>query len=799
MIDPLWRARGFVGACSWAGALLATAGAILASAPAAQAGIVPSGFHDQVAFSGLTEPTTISFAPDGRMFVAEKSGLIKVFDGVGDTTPTTVADLRTDVYNYWDRGLLGMALDPQFPSRPYLYVLYTRDALPGGNSPYWGSPGATSDTCPDPPGANSDGCVVTGRLARLTLSGDVMTAQTNLITDWCQQFPTHSIGDLAFGPDGSLYVSGGDGASYGYVDWGQSGSPANPCGDPPGGTSLTPPTAEGGALRSQDARTTTDPTGLDGALLRVDPDTGQGRPGNPFAASGDLNQRRITAFGFRNPFRFTVRPGTGEIWAGDVGWQKKEEINRVINPADSTVDNFGWPCYEGAQRQPGYEGAGLNLCAGLYADGSALGPYYSYDHTDPVVAGESCNKSYGSSITGLAFDQGSVFPSSYQGALFFADYSRNCLWAMLPGASGLPDPANIVTFDAGAPGPVDLKFGPDGYLYYPDLNDGEIHRITYTAGNQAPTAVAQADPAYGPTPLTVQLDASGSTDPDGDTPLTYAWDLDGDGQFDDSFVASPTQTYSTAGDYHPSVRVTDTHGQSSTAAVDVQPGNTPPSAQIDTPSPGDLWKVGDQIAFTGSANDNEQSLPDSAYRWNIVLNHCPSACHQHPLQQFDGVTSGSFFAPDHEYPSSLTIRFTVTDGGGLTGTDSITIDPHTVQLTLRTVPDGLQLGLDEGVGASPQAETVIQDSEHTVSAPALQQMAGNSYLFKSWSDGGSATHTIAASHTAVLTATYGSDAGAPALSTSPVLEAPKKKSAKCRKHRKKSAAAAKAKCRKKGH
>ena len=108
----------------------------------AHAGTVPAGFQDTIAISGLTEPTNFAFASDGRVFVAEKSGMIKEFDSLSDNTPTIVADLRTDVYNYWDRGLLGMALDPQFPTgRPYLYVLYTRDALPGGNSPQWGTAG----------------------------------------------------------------------------------------------------------------------------------------------------------------------------------------------------------------------------------------------------------------------------------------------------------------------------------------------------------------------------------------------------------------------------------------------------------------------------------------------------------------------------------------------------------------------------------------------------------------------------------------------------------------------------------
>ena len=96
--------------------------------PAAQAQPLQTGFTESVVFSGMTEPTDVAFAPDGRVFISEKSGLIKVFSSLNATTPTIAADLRTQVYNFWDRGLLSIALDPQFPIRPYLYALYTYDA-----------------------------------------------------------------------------------------------------------------------------------------------------------------------------------------------------------------------------------------------------------------------------------------------------------------------------------------------------------------------------------------------------------------------------------------------------------------------------------------------------------------------------------------------------------------------------------------------------------------------------------------------------------------------------------------------
>lgn len=734
--------------------VVAIAGCLAWGASPAAAGTVPSGFEDTVAISGLTNPTNLAFAPDGRVFVAEKSGVIKEFDGLDDDTPTTVADLRTDVYNFWDRGLLGMALDPQFPTRPYLYVLYTRDALPGGSSPHWGAPGVEGDPCPDPPGATDDGCVVTGRLARLTIAGDTATAQTNLITDWCQQYPSHSMGDLAFGPDGKLYVSGGDGASFDFADWGQDGNPVNPCGDAPGnnpGTVLTPPTAEGGALRSQDARTTSDPTGLDGSIARVDPDTGAGLADNPFASSSDANQRRIVAFGLRNPFRIAVRPGTNELWIGDVGWGSWEEIDRLAAPTDSTADNFGWPCFEGPDGQGGYASANLNLCESIYDPDIQVPPYFAYDHDKVVVDGEGC-PSGGSSISGMAFYPNGPYPDAYDGALFFADYTRRCIWAMLPGTDGLPDPSKIQTFDTDASSPVKLVVGPNGDLFYANL-DGTIQEISFSPGNSPPLAVATASPANGAAPLDVQFDASGSSDPDGDT-LSYAWDLDGDGEFDDSTAVNPSFTYSTPGTYEVSVQVSDPDGASDTAEVQVQAGNTAPDAHIELPTADEKWAAGDPVAFAGDATDATDALPDSAFHWQVILNHCPSNCHQHFLQTFDGVRSGSFPAPDHDYPSSLTIELTVTDSGGLSDTDSVTINPQTAQLILQSAPSGVELAFDQSVGMTPFTETVIVGSHHSVSAPPQTSDTAGSFQFDSWSDEGAMAHNIEVSHDTDLTANY---------------------------------------------
>ena len=554
-----------------------------------------------------------------------------------------------------------------------------------------------------------------------------MGSEQVLVEDWCQQYPSHSIGSLAFGADGALYVSGGDGASFNFVDYGQDGAPVNPCGDPPGGVGgMSPPTAEGGALRSQDVRTTGDPTGLNGAILRVDPATGAGLPDNPMASSSDANARRIVGYGLRNPFRITTRPGTNEVWIGDVGWNEWEEIDRLVSPTAAPVDNFGWPCYEGDGRQGGYDAANLSICENLYAEGTAavVAPYFRYHHNELVVPNDVCPKG-GSSVAGtsFAFSSGGSYPAEYRGALFFADYTRRCIWAIPTGANGLPDISKRRTFVGGAAQPVDLQIGPGGDLFYVDLG-GTIRRIRYFNQNQPPIAVAAANPTSGAAPLTVAFDGTASNDPDGDA-LTYAWDLDGDGAFDDATAATASFTYTQPGTYTATLRVTDPSGATGTSSVTISAGNTPPTAVIDTPTAGTTWKVGDVINFSGHATDAQSgTLGASALTWSLVLQHCPSTCHEHPLQTFSGTASGSFVAPDHEYPSHLELRLTATDPGGLSTTTSVQLDPRTVDLTFGSSPAGLTLAVGSTSQPTPFTRTAILGSTLSVSAPSPQASGG---------------------------------------------------------------------------
>lgn len=762
-------------------AVLAVALALLAVVPpdGADASVVPQGFRESVVLGGLAQPTSVEFAADGRVFVAEKSGLIKVFSSLSDTTPTTFADLRTKVHNWADRGMLGMALDPDFPTRPYVYALYTYNKEPGNPTvPRW------PDGCPSPPGGYQDGCVGTGRLSRLQAAGNTMTgAEDVLIEGWCQQFSTHSVGSLAFGPDRTLYVSGGEGAGFREADYGQFGgssgspTPKNPCGDPPAGVggTQTPPTAEGGALRSQDLRTGGDPVELSGSILRVDPDTGDALPDNPLHADADPNARRIVAHGLRNPFRITTRPGTNEVWVGDVGSGKFEEVNRLANPTGA-VPNFGWPCYEGAIRNGTYDNKNLNICENLYAAaGTVTAPHYAYSHgtqaaaTDPVGLCESTSgtANAGSSISGVTFYGGGAYPDKYDGALFFADYARGCIWAMFEGTDGQPDPASRTVIANGVT-PVELQIGPDGDLFYADIATGTVRRLEYFGGNQPPTARATATPDSGPLPLTVSFDGTASDDPEGG-PLSYAWDLDGDGTYDDSGAAKPTFTYETAAEYAVRLRVTD--GEGATDVLDeplvVSPGNSPPTVKIASPLSTLKFKVGQRISFSGSATDPEEGpLPAAALSWNLVIHHCTSGgnCHEHADETFPGVASGSFVAPDHGYPFYLELRLTATDSGGRKGATSVRLNPQTVRLTFASNPTGLRLLVGAGSGTTTFSRTFVVGSKVTLEAPTPQNLNGSSYAFASWSDGGAQRHVTTVPATArTYTATYRRTGTAPVV------------------------------------
>ena len=740
----------------------------VASARAGEGPELPAGFRDKAVLLGLDEPTNLAFAPDGKVFVTEKGGTIQVFDSIDDPEPTLFADLNVNVMNNYDRGLLGIAIDPNGPADPdYVYVNYAYDRELNSTepAPKWGV-GNAYDDCPDPPdgpGETDGGCEVSGRVSRLPIGADGLWTgdEDQLVWDWCMQFPSHATGSLVFGPDGMLYASAGEGASYDYEDYGQvrkgNQGIVNPCNDPE---------REGGSLRAQDRRTSGDPvgdpTGLSGTVIRIDPATGDAAPGNPLIASGqDENERRIIADGMRNPFRFTFEPKTGDLYLGDVGSYFYEEINKIptINGtvgAFGKPRNFGWPCYEGPKKNPGWVVLGNNapICQDLYADKSTTKPFFSYARYGQVApSGSGCDVG-SSAVSGLAFATAPGYPKKYRDALAFADYARGCIWVFGKLANGSPDPSKVSTLVEGAASPVNLVTGPDGDLYYVELgvNDlgyptsgaGAIHRIHHYDGNSPPVVDLQADQTYGELPLTVHLDASGSVDPEGDE-LTYAWDLDGDGGFGDTEITgdSGDRIFTSPRNYTVGVRVTDSHGEYDQATIDIYANNFPPELDVASPTENQKWRVGKEIHLEASATDPEDGVvPDYRIAWRLAIQHCPSICHTHPTNQWISEPVVDFNAPDHEYPSYLLLTASATDDRGLTATRSFKLSPKSTALTFTSKPRRLKLVVGGSKQRTSFKQKFIEHGQFTLSAPKRQKRAGKTYVFKKWSDGGKRTHVV---------------------------------------------------------
>jgi glucose/arabinose dehydrogenase len=287
---------------------------------------VASGFSEEVVAAGLTEPTAISFFPDGRMAIAQKSGIVRLVKN-GALQATPLIDISDRVNDYWDRGLIGIAVDPD-PTKPHVYLLYVYE---NNAADYTGTK--------------------TARLARYTYSGDTASPSSEVVIlgtsvgATCKNFaagadclpadgPSHAVGNVKFASDGTLFLTLGDASSFYTVD--------------------------PDALRTQDLDS------MAGKVLHITR-TGQGLSSNPFwTGNASANRSKVWAYGVRNAYRFGLRPGTNMPYAGDVGWDTFEELEVAKAGA-----NLGWPCYEGPDPQPGY--ASYPTCQALY-DASGTEP-----------------------------------------------------------------------------------------------------------------------------------------------------------------------------------------------------------------------------------------------------------------------------------------------------------------------------------------------------------------------------------------------------------------------------------------
>ena len=669
-------------------ATLAATGLNFGTAPRpASAATLPPGFTDELV-AWISAPTALASTPDGRLLITTQPGQLRIVQN-GTLLTTPALDLSARLCSNSERGLLGVAVDPQFATNRYIYLYYTFRKT--------GCDTSTSSV---------------NRVSRFVLGSDNLVASSSevvLIDNIPSPAGNHNAGDLAFGKDGFLYVTVGDGG----CDY-----------------------AGGGCAGSNDAAR--DQHVLLGKILRITRD-GAIPSGNPFVGT-DSARCNVTgrtdagkkceetyAWGLRNPFRFAFDPNATltRFFINDVGQNVWEEIDLGQAGAD-----YGWNvreghCANGSTTNCGTPPAGMT------------NPVYDYDHSSGCA-----------SITGGAFVPNGIWPAEYDGAYLFADYVCGKVFRLQPNGTGGYARSDFIT-GLGSSSAVHLAFGPHGAdraLYYTSYaGGGQVRRVYHTAANGVPTASLTASPTSGPVPLDVSFDGSGSRDPEGQA-LTYLWDF-GDGATLETTGPTTSHTYSTAGTYTATLRVRDSAGATSSAVSrTIQAGNTAPSATISSPASGSTFRVGQTITLTGSATDAQDgSLAASRLSWEVLRNH---GTHTHPW--FSGTGNNlTFTAPapedlDAVNNSYLTVRLTATDSGGLQTTATRTVQPRTVALRFETRPTGLRVEVNGRSFTAPASVTSWEAWSITISAPTPQ----GSYNFRRWSDGGARTHTITTPATA---------------------------------------------------
>jgi glucose/arabinose dehydrogenase/fibronectin type 3 domain-containing protein/regulation of enolase protein 1 (concanavalin A-like superfamily) len=740
----------------------------------AESGFTETSVASPRANGSWSEAVGLTFSTSGRMFVWERGGRVWIVDAANPVTQPFL-DISPEVLGWRDHGFLGFALHPDFDNTGLVYLMYTvdRNHLMNCDSPTNGAPtcngsylaadtwfpnqqflDAPANTRPNP-GYNK---ATIGRIIRLQAvkpvgdadyrrastvdyaSRKVLLGETFAGQPKSGGIPltheSHGVGSLAFGQDGTLLVTTGDNASYTSTDGGSAGETYWQSAIDDG---IMPAKENVGAFRSQMVDS------LAGKVLRLDPDTGNGLPSNPFydGAAPRAAKSRVWALGLRNPYRMAFRPGTGDhlpqqgnpgsFYIGDVGYVTWEDLH-VLR---TSRENFGWPLFEGQTPNTAYQNRETqNPDAPNPLAGGSCPPFFKFEdlikqettgslsfpnpcnagqqvplaidvfeHTRPaldwqhgvnnarwgsfdgsgnavaVTLGQTYNGKTisgtpfsGNASTGGVWYQGTDFPSQYRNTYFQGDYGGQWIRNFVFDSNdNLTEVRNFATATGGV---VALATHPvNGNLYYIEWASF-VRKVTFNATK--PVALAAANPAFGNSPLQVSFSGAASFDPQGQ-PLSYLWDF-GDGTT--STAANPTKTYTLAPgqtqNFTASLTVTDAQALTDQAFVTVAVNNTPPQVDITSPSDGGTYSV--EVGNPTSVNLNAlisdaESPPGQLFcAWTVILNH-NNHTHQDPA--ITDCTSAVVLTPigcDGE-TYSYTLRLDVTDPQGLTGTDSVTLQP----------------------------------------------------------------------------------------------------------------------------
>lgn len=701
-------------------------------------GQMPEGFSVEVVNEDILHPAGIVYPNDSMHYVYTLDGKIWAFvNGVKQDIP--LLDISDEVAMWWDHGMIGTTIDPDFQQNGYIYLAYVVDRH---HLNFYG----TEDYDPE---ANNYYSPTIGRVVRYQVNTDdfleaIPESRHILIGEAREDgLPintfSHAVGSLVFGKDGTLFLGMGDSSapSSGYT--GEGPPPDGSYDDQSLEEGIIEPEEHVGAYRAQYLNS------YCGKILRMNPEDGSGIPGNPYfdPENPDSPKSKVWALGFRNPFRMALMPNTGSsdpeandpgaLIVGDVGDWTWEEINIVDDPGK----NFGWPIYQG------------------------LDSYYLFDSEETRNMGapiaNPCNEydyyRFIDLITQPKQDHNEVFPHPCGGGqinpdetvlhvmerpfLSYSNYSDGVpVESLLPyfdengnsvglsisnpdtGVEGGHDFSGIASvagnFYTGDAFPLEYQgayFHADheGWLKVFHIQQGALLKVEHWLdsignmvhlsmnpqddclylttvfpgsikkicfeGDQKPVVVMTPDTTYGSSPLNVAFDASESYDPEGG-PLTFLWNF-GDGET--STDTSPVHTFESEDPVARIVEltVTDSSGNFSTGTALVSLNNTPPQVDISSVEDSALYPM-DQTSFwnlMADLTDLESPTSDLQFEWHVYLHH---NTHFHLLSNDNSEASDAQLQPlGCEEEETYYYRFSllVTDPWGLQGSDQVIVFP----------------------------------------------------------------------------------------------------------------------------
>lgn len=574
-----------------------------------------------VAPGELNEPMAFEVAADGKVYIAERKGALKVFDPTTKAT-TLIAEIPVNtkytnaagVSREAEEGLVGLTLDPNFATTHWIYLLYAEPA------------------------------VMKHVLARFDLKDNQLDEESKkIMLEYTVQREQccHTGGGMTWDAKGNLYLTVGNNTSN------STGAQTD---ERPGRSAWDD---QRGAANSNDLR---------GKILRIHPEpdgTYTIPPGNMFAPGTPRTRPEIYTMGHRNAWRVSLDSKTGYIYWGEVGPDANEdselgprgydELNQAKGPGFFgwpyfVGDNFAYPYFDYAKGAPaGPKDPAKPINTSVNNTGiEALPPaqpafiYYPYGISEkfPDVGSGGRSATGGPIYRRADFPNATrPFPDYYEGQWLAADLSRGWIMAITMDAAGAYQSMERFVPSYRPSEIIDIKFGPDGDLYVLDYGsiwfakspDSQLVRIEYNGGNRVPSVSIASDRSGGMAPFKVAFSSAGTSDPDGDA-LTYEWTVESAaGGAPRVFKqANPTVPFDRNGIYAATLTVTDPSGGKAEASLDIIAGNTPPALALDVKAANrTLFTPGVPLAYSVQVTDREDGPKIPAEQVAFSVDYVP--------------------------------------------------------------------------------------------------------------------------------------------------------------------------------